>query len=176
MTPSKLLGRWRRPPISTSQWANAPSAPSSSARSARGICAILLGDDPEALTREKWRQFPKCQSGGRVPPDFEKLVAEGVGFVEAPAAGLGLPLDIRGTAFQQRVWQALKIFPRAGSTASYTEVAKLIGSPKYWSGVKWSRSCHPLPSRGAPRQFILRVVKEWALSASALFWTRGAGI
>jgi AraC family transcriptional regulator of adaptative response/methylated-DNA-[protein]-cysteine methyltransferase len=52
-----------------------------------------------------------------------------VGFVEAPERGLDLPLDVRGTAFQQRVWQSLRKIP-AGSTASYTDVAKLIGSPR----------------------------------------------
>lgn len=98
------------------------------AKSERGICAILLGDDPEELTRELQDRFPRANLIGG-DNEFEKLVAEVVGFVEAPAVGLGLPLDIRGTAFQQRVWQALKKIP-AGSTASYTEVAKLIGSPK----------------------------------------------
>jgi AraC family transcriptional regulator of adaptative response/methylated-DNA-[protein]-cysteine methyltransferase len=52
-----------------------------------------------------------------------------VGFVEAPAVGLHLPLDVRGTAFKQRVWQALQEIP-AGSTASYTEIANRIGLPK----------------------------------------------
>jgi AraC family transcriptional regulator of adaptative response/methylated-DNA-[protein]-cysteine methyltransferase len=61
--------------------------------------------------------------------EFERLVAKVVGFVEAPAIGLDLPLDIRGTAFQQRVWQALREIP-AGSTASYADTAKRIGSPR----------------------------------------------
>ena len=60
---------------------------------------------------------------------FERIVAKVVGFVEAPSLGLNLPLDVRGTAFQQRVWQSLRKIP-AGSTASYTDIAKLIGSPK----------------------------------------------
>jgi AraC family transcriptional regulator of adaptative response/methylated-DNA-[protein]-cysteine methyltransferase len=98
------------------------------ARSERGICAILLGDDPETLTRALEDRFPKANLIGG-DAGFEQLVAKVVGFVEAPAVGLDLPLDIRGTAFQQRVWQALKKIP-AGSTASYTDVARLIGSPK----------------------------------------------
>jgi AraC family transcriptional regulator, regulatory protein of adaptative response / methylated-DNA-[protein]-cysteine methyltransferase len=61
--------------------------------------------------------------------DFEKLVAKVVGFVEAPKVGLDLPLDIRGTAFQQRVWQALREIP-AGQTTSYSEIAQRIGEPK----------------------------------------------
>lgn len=98
------------------------------ARSERGICAILLGDNPEALTRELQDRFPQARLiGGDAV--FEQLVARVVGFVEAPGVGLDLPLDIRGTAFQQRVWQALKKIP-AGSTASYTDIARLIGSPK----------------------------------------------
>jgi AraC family transcriptional regulator of adaptative response/methylated-DNA-[protein]-cysteine methyltransferase len=98
------------------------------AQSGRGICAILLGDDPEALARDLQDRFPRARliGGDR---EYEKLVAEVVGFVEAPALGLDLPLDVRGTAFQQRVWQALRRIP-AGKTASYTEIAKRIGSPR----------------------------------------------
>jgi AraC family transcriptional regulator of adaptative response/methylated-DNA-[protein]-cysteine methyltransferase len=77
--------------------------------------------------RELQDQFPKANLIGG-DAGFEQLVAKVVGFVEAPERCLDLPLDIRGTAFQQRVWQALRNIP-AGSTASYTDVAKLIGSP-----------------------------------------------
>lgn len=98
------------------------------ARSERGICAILLGDDPEALTRELQDKFPKANLIGG-DAGFEELVAKVVGFVEAPALGLDLPLDVRGTAFQQRVWRALRRIP-AGSTASYADVARQIGSEK----------------------------------------------
>lgn len=97
------------------------------AQSGRGICAIFLGDDPDLLVRELQDQFPKANLIGG-DSGFEGLVAKVVGFVEAPALGLDLPLDVRGTAFQQRVWQALQKIP-AGSTASYADVAKLIGSP-----------------------------------------------
>src|SRR4029077_526739 len=97
------------------------------AQSDRGICAILLGDDPDSLARDLQDQFPIANLIGG-DAGFERLVAKVVGFVEAPELGLDLPLDIRGTAFQQRVWQSLRKIP-AGSTASYTEVAKLIGSP-----------------------------------------------
>ncbi len=98
------------------------------AQSERGICAIFLGDEPEALVRELQDQFPNANLiGGDAA--FEQLVAKVVGFVEAPERRLDLPLDVRGTAFQQRVWQSLRKIP-AGSTASYTDVAKLIGSPR----------------------------------------------
>jgi len=98
------------------------------AQSGRGVCAIFLGADPNALVRELQDQFPKANLIGG-DASFERLVAKVVGFIEAPALGLDLPLDVRGTAFQQRVWQALRNIP-AGSTASYTDMAKIIGSPK----------------------------------------------
>ena len=98
------------------------------ARSERGVCAILLGDDPDALARELQDRFPQARLIGG-DADFEALVAKVVGFVEAPGLGLNLPLDVRGTAFQQRVWQALREIP-AGKTASYAEIARRIGAPK----------------------------------------------
>ena len=98
------------------------------AQSDRGICAILLGDDPEALLRELQDRFTQARLiGGDAA--FEALVAQVVAFVEAPGLGLNLPLDVRGTAFQQRVWRVLQAIP-AGQTASYAEVAQRIGSPK----------------------------------------------
>jgi AraC family transcriptional regulator, regulatory protein of adaptative response / methylated-DNA-[protein]-cysteine methyltransferase len=97
------------------------------ARSERGICAILFGDDPDALARDLQDRFPRANLIGG-DHAFEQMVATVVGFVEAPAIGLDLPLDVRGTAFQQRVWQALQDIP-AGVTASYSEIARRIGSP-----------------------------------------------
>jgi len=98
------------------------------ARSELGVCAILLGDDPDTLARDLQDRFPQATLIGG-DPEFEQLVAQVVGFVEAPALGFDLPLDVQGTAFQRRVWQALQEIP-AGSTASYTEIAGRIGSPK----------------------------------------------
>ncbi len=98
------------------------------ASSDRGICAILLGDDPDSLTRELQDRFKHADLIGG-DTDFEQLVARVVGFVEAPALGMDLPLDIRGSAFQERVWQALRDIP-AGATVSYGDVAARIGSPK----------------------------------------------
>lgn len=98
------------------------------AQSGKGVCAILFGDSPEALVRELQDRFPKAEliGGDRA---FEKVVAKVVGFVEAPAKGLDLPLDIRGTAFQQRVWKALRSIP-VGKTVTYADIAKKIGAPK----------------------------------------------
>ncbi len=98
------------------------------AATGKGVCAILFGDDPDALVRDLQDRFPKAHLIG-ADEKFERLVARVVGFVEAPAQGLDLPLDVRGTAFQQRVWQALREIP-AGSTASYTEIAQRIGAPQ----------------------------------------------
>jgi AraC family transcriptional regulator, regulatory protein of adaptative response / methylated-DNA-[protein]-cysteine methyltransferase len=97
------------------------------ATSDRGVCAILLGDAPDALARDLQDQFPRAHLIGG-DTEFEELVATVVGFVEAPGIGLDLPLDVRGTAFQQRVWQALRAIP-AGDTVSYAEIANRIGSP-----------------------------------------------
>ena len=98
------------------------------AQSDRGVCAITLGDDPEALARDLQDQFPNADLVGG-DAGFEELIAKVVGLVEAPETGCDLPLDVRGTAFQQRVWQALRAIP-AGTTASYSEIAKRIGAPK----------------------------------------------
>jgi AraC family transcriptional regulator, regulatory protein of adaptative response / methylated-DNA-[protein]-cysteine methyltransferase len=98
------------------------------ASSAKGVAAILIGGEPDKLARDLQDRFPKARLLG-ADPDYERLVARVVGFVEAPGLGLDLPLDIRGTAFQQRVWQALQRIP-AGKTASYSEIAAQIGSPK----------------------------------------------
>ncbi|CAJ0853232.1 Bifunctional transcriptional activator/DNA repair enzyme Ada [Ralstonia mannitolilytica] len=98
------------------------------AQSDRGICAILMGDDPDALVRDLQDTFPQAELIGG-DAGFEDLVARVVGLIEAPSIGLDLPLDVRGTAFQQRVWQALREVP-PGSTTSYTEIAARIGAPK----------------------------------------------
>ncbi len=97
------------------------------AQSDRGVCAISLGDDPETLLRELQDRFAQASLIG-ADAEFEQRVAHIIAYVEAPGIGLELPLDIRGTAFQQRVWQALREIP-AGATASYSEVAQRIGSP-----------------------------------------------
>lgn len=107
------------------------------AASETGVCAILMGDDPDALARDLQDRFPRATLVG-ADPDFETVVAKVIGFVEAPRLGLDLPLDVRGTAFQQRVWQALTALP-AGSTASYSEIARAIGAPKAVRAV--ARAC-----------------------------------
>jgi AraC family transcriptional regulator, regulatory protein of adaptative response / methylated-DNA-[protein]-cysteine methyltransferase len=94
----------------------------------RGVCAILLGNDPEQLAHDLERRFPQAQLMG-ADAAFERLVATVVGLVEQPRIGVELPLDVQGTAFQRRVWQALRAIP-AGETTSYTALARAIGAPK----------------------------------------------
>jgi len=98
------------------------------ARSERGVCAILLGDDPSLLARDLQNRFPSTELIGNNGV-CEQLAAKVASFIECPALGLDLPLDIRGTAFQQRVWQALRQIS-VGSTASYADIANQIGTPK----------------------------------------------
>jgi AraC family transcriptional regulator of adaptative response/methylated-DNA-[protein]-cysteine methyltransferase len=93
----------------------------------KGVAAIFLGDDPGALTRELEDRFPKANLIG-ADAAFERIVASVIALAETPGKIFDLPLDVRGTAFQQRVWQALRQIP-AGSTASYTEIAERIGQP-----------------------------------------------
>ena len=97
------------------------------ASSDKGVASILIGDDPDALARDLQDRFPRARLVGG-DAGYEALVARVVGLVEAPGLGLDLPLDVRSTAFQQRVWQALRKIP-AGRTMSYAKVAAAIGSP-----------------------------------------------
>ena len=112
------------------------------ARSERGVCAIFLGDDPDALTRELQDRFPRATLIG-ADPAFEDVVAKVVGLIEAPGTGVDLPLDVRGTAFQQRVWRALRAIP-AGSTASYREIASRIGTPRAVRAVAHACAVNPV--------------------------------
>ena len=112
------------------------------AASARGVCAILLGDDPDALVRDLQNRFPLAELVGG-DAGFEQLVAQVVGFVEAPQRGLALPLDLRGTAFQHRVWLALREIP-AGSTTTYSEIAERIGAPRAVRAVAGACAANPL--------------------------------
>lgn len=112
------------------------------AASARGVCAILLGDDPDALVRDLQDRFKTARLIG-ADGAFEQWIAQVVGLIESPRVGLALPLDIQGTAFQQRVWQALRGIP-AGQTVSYTELAQRIGSSGAVRAVAGACAANPL--------------------------------
>lgn len=98
------------------------------AASDKGICAIALGDDPDALLRQLQDRFSHAELiGGDAA--FERTIARVVALIERPAKDLDLPLDIQGTAFQRRVWEALRKIP-PGQSITYTDLARRIGMPK----------------------------------------------
>jgi AraC family transcriptional regulator of adaptative response/methylated-DNA-[protein]-cysteine methyltransferase len=112
----------------------------------RGVCAIALGDDPDALIHDLERRFLRARLIG-ADAGFEQLVARVVGMIEQPGTGAGaeneLPLDIRGTAFQQRVWKALRRIP-AGKTATYTDIARRVGAPGAVRAVAQACAANPI--------------------------------
>lgn len=112
------------------------------ASSWRGVCACLLGDDPEALLADLERRFPRAELVGADDGD-ERTVALVLGLIEEPGRGLDLPLDLRGTAFQQRVWQALRRVP-AGRTVSYAELAEALGAPRAVRAVAGACAANPV--------------------------------
>ncbi|MBG0795324.1 bifunctional DNA-binding transcriptional regulator/O6-methylguanine-DNA methyltransferase Ada [Methylocystis sp. H62] len=112
------------------------------AASTKGVCAISLGDDPEELLRDLQHRFPRATLIGG-DESFERYVAAAVGMVERPQSSFDLPLDMRGTAFQQRVWAALRDIP-AGATASYADIAKRIGAPKATRAVAGACAANPV--------------------------------
>jgi len=101
------------------------------AAGARGVCAIFLGDDPEFLIQALHKRFPGEDVFPAASGDagFARLLSDAAQLAEHPETSLEHPLDIRGTPFQQRVWQALCEIP-AGKTASYAEIARRIGAPR----------------------------------------------
>jgi AraC family transcriptional regulator of adaptative response/methylated-DNA-[protein]-cysteine methyltransferase len=111
------------------------------AASDKGVCAIFFGDDPAGLAADLEKQFPRARLIGN-DPAFQELAEKVIALVEDPRGDLDLPLDIRGTAFQHRVWQALRCIP-PGSTASYADIAKAIGAPKAVRAV--ARACGSNP-------------------------------
>jgi AraC family transcriptional regulator of adaptative response/methylated-DNA-[protein]-cysteine methyltransferase len=108
----------------------------------KGVCCVMIGDDPDALVRELERRFARAELVAG-DGDFERTVAAVVGLVEAPGQNLDLPLDIRGTAFQQKVWQALRAIP-AGRTATYSEIARAIGRPEAVRAVGSACGANPI--------------------------------
>jgi len=92
-----------------------------------GVCAILLGDDPEALVHDLENRFRRATLTAG-DPAFDRWMSAVVALVDDPRSGHDLPLDVRGTAFQQRVWQALRAIP-SGRTATYSDIAAAIGAP-----------------------------------------------
>ena len=94
----------------------------------RGVCTVAFGDDPEALEEDLRRRFARAE---RIEKDagLESWLARITAFLEDPTTPLDLPLDIRGTAFREKVWRALREIP-PGQTVDYGELAKRIGAPR----------------------------------------------
>ncbi len=108
----------------------------------RGICAVLLGDDPQQLVLDMQDRFRHAELVG-ADAQFEQWVAVVIGLIEAPGIGADLPLDLRGTAFQQRVWQALRLIP-PGKTLTYAQLAARIGAPKSVRAVAQACGANPV--------------------------------
>jgi AraC family transcriptional regulator, regulatory protein of adaptative response / methylated-DNA-[protein]-cysteine methyltransferase len=112
------------------------------AATAKGVAAILLGDDAEILLRDLQDRFPKAKLTG-ADPAFERLAAKVIAFADLPRGKFDLPLDVRGTAFQHKVWQALQAIP-AGSTVSYSDIAERIAMPKAARAVAQACGANPV--------------------------------
>jgi AraC family transcriptional regulator of adaptative response/methylated-DNA-[protein]-cysteine methyltransferase len=112
------------------------------AASTKGVCAILMGEDPELLLQDLQTRFPKAELVGD-DRTFAETIAQVVGLIERPLQGVHLPLDVRGTAFQHRVWDALRRIP-PGQTRSYAEIAELIGQPNAVRAVAGACAANPL--------------------------------
>jgi AraC family transcriptional regulator of adaptative response/methylated-DNA-[protein]-cysteine methyltransferase len=112
------------------------------ASSVKGVCCVTLGDDPGHLLVDLKNRFKNAEIIGG-DENFGSLIAQIAGFLETPRLELDLPLDIRGTAFQQRVWQALRKIP-SGSTASYSDIARMIGSPNSVRAVAGACAANPI--------------------------------
>ena len=148
------------------------------AATAKGVCGIHLGDDPEALLRDCEDQFANANLVGG-DEAFEGLVARVIALVEEPALGHDLPLDVRGTAFQQRVWQALSGIP-AGSTKSYTTVAVSMGAPGAARAVARACAANPLavaiPCHRVVRRDGGLAGYRWGVERKAVLLEREAGV
>jgi AraC family transcriptional regulator of adaptative response/methylated-DNA-[protein]-cysteine methyltransferase len=112
------------------------------ATSERGVCAIQLGDEPQALQEELKARFPKATLR-HADAGFEALLEAVIRLIETPQTGCNLPLDLRGTLFQQRVWQALRAIP-AGSIVSYAEIASRVGQPQSSRAVAQACAANPV--------------------------------
>lgn len=112
------------------------------ARSGEGVCAILFGDDVDALATDLAARFPRAHLQ-RDDASMRATVAAVADLIDAPTRDPQLPLDVRGTAFQRRVWSALRAIPR-GATASYADIAARIGAPASVRAVAGACAANPL--------------------------------
>lgn len=112
------------------------------ARSAKGVCAILLGDDAAALVEDLADRFPKSTlvpGEALVKSDLAKVLR----YIAKPSEGLQLTLDMRGTPFQRRVWERLRTIP-TGRTVSYTELARWVSPLSHPRAVATACAANPI--------------------------------
>jgi AraC family transcriptional regulator of adaptative response/methylated-DNA-[protein]-cysteine methyltransferase len=112
------------------------------ARSVSGVCAILIGADDDELVTDLAARFPEAKlvvNEAVVQDDLAKTIR----FVDQPTEGLDLPLDLRGTPFQRRVWEALRTIP-VGTTVTYGELANSIGAPNAVRAVAGACAANPI--------------------------------
>ena len=125
------------------------------ASSDKGVVAILMRDDGDELIRDLQERFPQAHLvHGRGDRESLELVGRVVEFIEKPARGLDLQLDVRGTVFQRKVWRAVREIP-AGRTSTYSEIARKIGAPKAMRAVGTACSANPI-SFAIPCHRVLR--------------------
>ncbi len=112
------------------------------AATAVGVCAVFLGDAPETLAAQLTRQFPRATLR-QASPEMAGVLQKAIDAINSPRLGADLPMDIRGTVFQQRVWEALRRIP-PGETRTYRAVAEVIGHPTAARAVARACAANPL--------------------------------
>jgi AraC family transcriptional regulator, regulatory protein of adaptative response / methylated-DNA-[protein]-cysteine methyltransferase len=108
----------------------------------RVVCAILIGADRKELKADLTARFPRAKTivnESKARDDLAKVIR----FVDHPAKGLQLTLDLRGTPFQRSVWEKLRAIP-AGSTVSYMELARLISATASARAVAGACAANPI--------------------------------
>ncbi len=109
----------------------------------KGVCNVTLGDDPDALEADLARRFPAAEQR-KADKAFSMLAATVFDTIDGePGRSMELPLDLRGTAFQMRVWQALRRIP-SGTTTSYGDLAQAIGAPRAVRAVAQACGANPV--------------------------------
>lgn len=147
------------------------------ASSTRGVVCVTLGDEPDELIQDLQSRFPAATLVG-ADPDYEQLVASVVGLVETPDPDFHLPMDLRGTAFQLQVWQALRAIP-AGQTMSYADIARKIGHPTAARAVAGACGANPIavaiPCHRVVRQDGALSGYRWGIERKRILLAREAG-
>jgi len=147
------------------------------AATARGVCAVSFGDEDEALESALRAEYPAATLR-RDATDLKALVAALLGHLDGEQPRLDLPLDLRATAFQLRVWEEMRKIPY-GSTRSYKEIAEAIGRPTATRAVARACATNPValinPCHRVIRGDGALSGYRWGLGRKELLLTREAG-